>query len=154
MGNETARRLTAAEKRSEALALRIAGMSYEEIATTLGWANKSVAWKAVQKGIADVPRENARELKTMQLETLNEAKLSIFAAVRRGDVQAIDRLIKVLDHEAKLEGLYEQKDDSGAEEVKAALLDFAAGIKDLVAADEPEHVDGVAADGAGDDAAA
>lgn len=124
ISDATEAKLTEAERRRMALDLRLAGMTYEQIADECGWKAKSSAKRAVDREIALVPRESAAQLKTMQLEILNQAKLSIFTSVRVGDVFSIDRLMKILDHEARLEGLYQLPEASASVEVKVAFADL------------------------------
>lgn len=139
ISDATDRKVTAAETRKKALELRLAGMTYEQIALECGWKVKSTAKRAVEREIALIPRESAVELKTMQLEVLNQSKLAIFRAVRSGDVFAIDRLLKIMDHEAKLEGLYQLPEATANVDIKLAFSDLLMKAQsDAAAIAEPE----------------
>jgi hypothetical protein len=47
------------------------GLSYDQIATEMGYADRSGAFRAVQRGIRDAFREEATELVAMEAERLN-----------------------------------------------------------------------------------
>lgn len=131
MGNETNRRATAAEKRKQALELRRAGLTYDDIAAAVGYANKSVAYKSVKAAIADITRESAQELLSLELERLDDMQAGLYKGARSGDPAAVDRVLKIIDQRARFLGLYDRKVDDTSAEVRAALRGFmdALGLK-------------------------
>lgn len=131
MGSDTPSKATAAEKRKQALDLRRAGWSFEDIAKAVGYANKGSAHRAVKQGIADITRESAQELLELELARLDDMFAGFYEKARDGDLFAVDRALKIIDQRARFLGLYERKPEDPTADVKGALLDFAAGLKGL-----------------------
>ena len=93
------------ERENQALQLRKAGASYAQIATQLGYANLSGAWKACMRAIKRVPAENAREARDLDLARLDEALLAVWRDVQQGRWRAIETAIHIMERRAKLLGL-------------------------------------------------
>jgi hypothetical protein len=146
MGNNTERLNSAAEKRKKALQLRMAGLAYSEIAATIGWADKSSAFKAVKDELARIPRDDAKALMVMELERLDLLQVSLWGAARNGDNFAVDRVIKIMDHRAKLAGLYNTPNETGYTEIKAAFAGFMGQLMadDTLSEDKGGHSDDTA----------
>jgi hypothetical protein len=92
-------------KTKQAIELRIAGHSWQEIATKLGFAGKSGAFKLVQNALREQLREPAEELRQIEFVRLEAMTLGLWKRAKRGDVGAIDRVLKLMDRRAKLLGL-------------------------------------------------
>ncbi len=131
MGNETNRRATAAEKRKQALDLRRAGWSYDDIATEVGYAGKGAAHNAVRIAIQAITRESATELVELELTRLDDMLAGLYEAARNGDNFSVDRALKIMDQRAKYLGLYERKTDDTTAEARAAIHGFREGLKGL-----------------------
>lgn len=140
-------KLTAAMRSAEALKMRLSRHTYDEIADRLGYSNRSAARKAVEREIAKVPREAAKELLTQELEALDALQRTVMPLVlspgtmRNGkpkapDMWALDRVLAIMDRRARLMGLDKIGDDSGVDEFKRVLAQWAEGIAREVAADE------------------
>lgn len=145
-------RLAAAERSKQALELRLRRHTYDEIAQRLGYSHKSAARKAVEREIAKVPREGAKELLTQELETLDAVQARIMGLVlderldshgndKGPDLWAIDRLLGIMDRRARLMGLDKIGDDSGVDEFRAVLKAWATSLAATVPDDEPETPD-------------
>ena len=99
------KRVRIKERRLRALELRMRGLTYAEIAREVGYASGSGAHKAVRAALeaeALMTASEVRDLLVLRLETLLQG---IWDAACRGDLQAIDRVLRILDREAKLLGL-------------------------------------------------
>lgn len=128
----------AAEKQKRALELRIAGMNYRQVAEAAGYASPGAAHRAVREALEAIPREAAKELLALQNEQLAMLRVALVQEARRGDPNAIDRFLKVMDHEAKLNGLYTATLEDAVPEVAAALAGFLAAAKAVAGvAEEP-----------------
>ena len=136
MANATEVKATAAEKRKQALELRRAGWSFEDIATEVGYSNKGTAFKAVKTAIADITRESVTELLELELARLDDLMAGAYEAARNGDLFAVDRVLKIIDQRAKFLGLYDRKPDDTTAEVRAALTGFREGLKGLFTPDD------------------
>lgn len=112
---------SAREREARALDLRLLGYSYDRIARELGFAHRSAARKSVERALKAIPREAALELRQIELERLDLAQQRIAKQIMSGHLGAIDRLLRIMDHRAKLLGLYEPQPDSGIAEVVSVL---------------------------------
>lgn len=113
------------EKMRKALQLRKTGMSYSEIARHLGYADHTGARNLVEKAKEEMIREPFEELREMELARLDDMLRGLYPKIMRGDHNAINAGVKVMDHRAKLTGLYilESRDD-GQEAAISALMQF------------------------------
>jgi hypothetical protein len=104
------RRILAAERRTKALALRKAGATFADIGRTLGCSEA----RAHQIITAELQRlnkeraEQAAEVTRLELERLDAMQLSIWQKATDGDMEAIDRLLKLMARRAALLGLDKQ----------------------------------------------
>lgn len=121
---------SAREREAKALDLRLLGYSYDRIAREIGYAHRSAARKAIQRALNAIPREAALELRQIELERLDLAQQRIAKQIMTGHLGAIDRLLRIMDHRAKLLGLYEPQADTGVAEVAAVLGAWLGKIRD------------------------
>lgn len=120
--------LESAERDAKACEMKGQGYTYQQISDELGYGNRSHAYRAVSRALAEIPRESARELRQLQLDELD------YFASRARDVlerehltisqggkvvhfkrkpvpddapilAAIDRLLRIQERRAKLMGL-------------------------------------------------
>lgn len=133
------------EKARKAVQLRTLRYSYDQIAREVGYASKGAAHTAVKNALAQIPREAAIELRDLELNTLDIAQRALSRQIARGHLGSIDRLVRLMDHRAKLLGLYEPMPDTGIDEIKTVLAAWLGKIKDdddpedLPVPDEAEH---------------
>ena len=113
-------RLTAAEAAEQCLQLRLTGATYDDIAKVMG-CNKSTAKRRIDRAIAAVTQETARAVVLLENQRLDRAQRAIWPAVITGQLGAIDRLIKIQERRARLNG-YDapQKVDLGVPDVDLA----------------------------------
>ena len=98
-----ARDARTAEKANQALALRRAGATYRQVGEQLGIA-QSYAHELVGNAIADIPRENAEAVLSLELERLDRDLRRCEAAhdkleprVKAGEDAAITAMLRVMD---------------------------------------------------------
>lgn len=115
------RALEVSERANKALKLRTMRVSWEQIARQCGYSSRGAAATAVKRELARIPREAAKELRTVELEALDAAQRAISTQILAGNFGAIDRMLKIMDARAKLSGLYEDIADTGVDEVKNVL---------------------------------
>lgn len=99
------RRLTAAERGRQALELRKAGATFDDIAGKLGYADRGCAYRAVRKALKETLREPADEVRKLEAERLDKLQLALWASALRGDTRSIYPLLRVMSRRAKLLGL-------------------------------------------------
>lgn len=91
------------EADAEALRLRIAGFSYDDIAKRSGYRNRSGAFKAVERALAAGAETDGVALEISRLDVLQRG---VFQRAMQGDVQAALAVVKIIDQRSKLAGLY------------------------------------------------
>jgi len=106
-GNRVADRARAKHRAAAATELRLAGVDYDSIAEQLGYANRSGAWKAVQRCLSARMVRNADELRDQGLLDLALLQERSWPAAMAGDPRAVDRCLRALDQRARLLGLYD-----------------------------------------------
>lgn len=117
-----ARRASIAQKRDRALKLRLAGATYQDIGTTMG-VNKSTVKRWIDKAIDGVDKENAKALIALENMRLDMAQRAIMPAVVNGQLGAVDRLVKIMERRARLNGLdAPQRVDLGAADIDLAAV--------------------------------
>lgn len=109
------RKMEAAERQRQAMTLRRAGASFVEIARQVGYKGPAGAYKAVEAGLRATLQEPADELRKMERERLDAIFLRLWPQVVTAaapgqpppppDLKAVDRLLKVMERRAKLDGL-------------------------------------------------
>lgn len=105
--SKTSQRLIEAnQKAADAMTLRIAGATYQQIADKLNYADPSGAQKAVERAMQRTIQEPADQLRQLELERLDKLWLGIYPKASQGEPVLVDRAIKIMDHRAKLLGLY------------------------------------------------
>lgn len=120
--NGDARKLTLAEKRDQALSLRLTGATYQNIADVMS-VSKSTVKRWIDAAIDGVDKENAKALIVLENERLNRAQRAIWPAVARGQLGAVDRLLRIQERRARLNGLdAPQKVDLGAADIDLAQV--------------------------------
>ena len=100
-------RVEAAEKAKRAAELRMKRYSWDQIAERVGYKSRSAAYEAVQKHIRNIPREAIEELRRYELESLDAAERTLADRISEGDDDAINTMLKVKTHRARLTGLFE-----------------------------------------------
>lgn len=90
-------------RRAKALELHLAGATYDAIATAVGYASRSGAHKAVQEALSGLGRPAAgSEVLTTEIARLDAMLTGLWPKARRGDVQAVDRVLKISERRAQL----------------------------------------------------
>ncbi len=140
MGGESkasGKRIAATERQARALALRKAGLGYADIARRLGYAGPSGAHKAIMTGLRALTREPAAELRDLELARLDDMLAGLWPNARKGNVAAVDRVLKIMQRRADLLGL-----DAPAryEDVTDPRRDAEAIAAEIGKADDPAIV--------------
>lgn len=127
----SSRRALAQERRKKAFDLRKGGANYQQIGDALGMSRQG-ARKTVEAAIDKLNKEvsdAALHYRTLQLERLERMHFGLWARAINGDDTAVDRIIKIMDRQAKLLGLdsptkFAPTDPTGEHEYKGGGLSF------------------------------
>ena len=106
-GNKKSSKEEMVLKVEQAVGLRLAGFSYEQIGKAMGHET-SWAWRLVKKAIDKAEEkavEDAALLRAIEMQRLDRMRVAIWDKVKNGDLGAIDRALKISDRVAKLKGL-------------------------------------------------
>ena len=99
--------VTAAQRRVQALELRKAGYTYEQIGVALGISSQA-AYKHVVKALGVINEklsEATEELRTLEVQRLDRLFEVMYKKAEKGDMNAIDRCVRLMERRAKLLGL-------------------------------------------------
>jgi hypothetical protein len=134
MSASSAQRATTAERRSKAVALRLAGMELALIKEKLGYASVAAASKDIKRAMEAhlATQERSTEmLLATELARLDRLQAGHWAAATSGSHRSAEVVLKVIDRRIRLLKL-EAADPSG-QRARSLLGDLAAALK--VAAD-------------------
>lgn len=101
-------RVASADNEVKALDLRSAGKTYRDIAQILG-ISVSAAHNLVSRGMDRLIakcEEKAEMVRSMELDRLDKLQSAVWDAATTGDIQAIDRMLKIMESRAKYTGAY------------------------------------------------
>lgn len=93
-----------AEEAMQMLHARRSGASYDAIGRQFGLSSRAVFMK-VQKLLADMPKEEAAELRALESQKLDFAEFSLRAQIKAGNVGAINALVRISESRRRLLGL-------------------------------------------------
>jgi hypothetical protein len=114
--------VTDAERQRDAIELRKAGHTFQEIADRLGYRHASGAHQAVMAGLRKIVQEPADELRRMELERLDVMLKSAWPFILKGSPRHIEVGLKVMDRRAALLGLDAPKQVEDHRTVTIAIL--------------------------------
>jgi hypothetical protein len=103
------RRISAAEKQAQALELRKAGHTLAEIAEKLGYASEAGARKAIRAGLEKSVKQPADELRLLIQARNDEMLKVVYPRALEGDLEAVDRVLKINRETAVINGLISTK---------------------------------------------
>lgn len=92
-------------KQLQALELRKAGVSYQKIAETLGYAHASGAHQAVESALKRTLQDPADEVRKLEIERLDAMLMALWPNVKNGQYKANEVAIRLMERRAKLLGL-------------------------------------------------
>ena len=102
MGHDKAR---AAYRRAVAVELRTQGYSYDEIAETLEYKDRSGAWRAVTKAMSERQATAVDRLRMMRFAELEDEHRAAWHQAKCGDFRAIDKVMRCADERLALLGV-------------------------------------------------
>lgn len=95
----------AAARRTQAVRLRLAGLTYEQIAEQAGYSDRHAARQTVLRALRSVEAESVNELRAVENSRLERATAAVWPKVLSGDVKALLAWLKVSERLARLNGL-------------------------------------------------
>lgn len=101
------RKISAAEKRKQALELRKAGFTFQQIGDQLG-VTRGMAFRYVKDTLDEINEkqiEEAKQIRTLEVERLDRLWVVSYQQAKNGNLGAVDRCIKIMERRSKLLGL-------------------------------------------------
>jgi hypothetical protein len=103
-----AQRTVVADRRTKLLQMRLAGVDYDTIADRLDYGSASAARKDFTRAMREtleLEAEKADELRTLELQRLDRLQAAAWADALKGNLRAIETVLKVVDRRCRLLGL-------------------------------------------------
>lgn len=130
------------ERRKKALELRMTGMTYEAIAKVLKIDDRNCR-RDIIKAIKEIDREPSEEVLRLELMRLDVFLKAIYKKVEAGDLQAMDRAVKLMDRRAAYLGIDAPTKSVTADVTTATPAEarrlIAAAFGDIAPRAEPEE---------------
>jgi hypothetical protein len=95
----------AAARKVKAIELRLRGLSYQEIANELGYANRGSVYTIIQHALALQVSAVVEEHRELELARLDALMLALWPAAQAGDVGSIDAAVRIVMERSRLLGL-------------------------------------------------
>jgi hypothetical protein len=98
-------RALAAARRARAVELRTAGLTYDQIAMELGYANRGTVYHVVAGALRAQTAEAVVELRSLEVERLDHVQLALWQKAMDGDVPSAIAVVRVIMARCRLLGL-------------------------------------------------
>ncbi len=108
MPQSAAARVATAARRLRCVELAATGKTYTQIASEVGFANKSSARKAVVAALASREVDAVDDLRRLEVARLDALQAASWDDALTGDVRAVDRILRIITLRVKLLGLVDQ----------------------------------------------
>lgn len=122
------KRAEAQAKRAQALELKKSGATNEQIVEAGIYANRGTVSRELKKALADITHDAASDVLKLELTRLDTALMGIWDAVSKGDLFAIDRMLKIMDRRARYLGLDKPQEADNVAEVREAMVGFLSAV--------------------------
>ncbi|MGO4341552.1 helix-turn-helix domain-containing protein [Pedococcus sp. 2YAF34] len=98
-------RALAAARRTRAIELRAQGLTYEQIAEELGYANRGTVCRIVGDALATQQAEAIEDLRFVQRQRLDALQVALWDTAMAGDVKAAQAILAIVLARVRLLGL-------------------------------------------------
>lgn len=92
-------------KERQVVELRQQGLTWLQIADTVGYASQASAYAAFERANRRVVQDGIEDIRKLEQERLNIAQAAIWHEVIQGDLPAVNTLLKIMERRSKLLGL-------------------------------------------------
>ena len=125
--------ITVRLKGQQAIKLRMAGATITQIASQLGYANESGAYKAIMRELEQTAQdmgESTEAVRQLELKRLDQMQFPIWNQVLAGDQGAISTSLRIQERRASLLGLDAPKQIEAR--VKIDVLSWNQALRDFL----------------------
>jgi hypothetical protein len=134
--------LAVREKGQQAIKLRMAGATTKQIATQLGYANESGAYKAIMRELEQTTHkmsESTEAVRQLELKRLDQMQFPIWNQVMAGDTGAISTALRIQERRASLLGLDAPKQIEAR--IRIDVMSWNQAIRDFIEVYRTYHRD-------------
>ena len=89
-------RALAAARRARAVELRTAGLTYDQIAIELGYANRGTVYRVVAEALKAQTLDAVEELRGLEVQRLDSLQLAMWQKAMEGDVPSAMAVVRVI----------------------------------------------------------
>lgn len=118
-------------RRIEAVSLRLAGLTYEQIGERLGITKQGVL-DLVTRTLERAENEKAHEMRALEGARLDRAQAAIWSRVLEGDTKAIDTYLRISQRRARLFGLEAPTQIAVAMNVRTEMVQALENLEQIV----------------------
>lgn len=118
-------------RRIEAVSLRLAGLTYAQIAERLEITEQS-AFDLVSRTLQRAENETANEMRAVESARLDRAQAAIWSRVLEGDTKAIDTYLRISARRARLFGLEAPTQIAVAMSVRTEMVEALENLEQIV----------------------
>jgi len=98
-------RALAASRRVRAIELKTAGLTYEQIAVKLGYANRGTVYRLVSEALKAQTVEAVGQLRSLEVERLDKLQHAVWQRAMEGDVPSVHEAARCIMARCRLLGL-------------------------------------------------
>lgn len=98
-------KISVKERQAKALELRALGKTYREIAKELGYSSHSAVYGLIERAFDGDIKEGVDKVRLLELQRLDMMLEKNLLNAIAGDVKAVNAVIQIMGHRAKLLGL-------------------------------------------------
>lgn len=125
-----------AARRTEAISLRLAGMSYEAIGERLGVTANAV-YQMIDRSLQRAEAQGVSLLRAEENARLDRAQMAIWGKVITGDFKAIALFLQISNHRAKINGLFAPTQVQVSMTIRQEMEDALSHLESLVLHESP-----------------
>lgn len=118
-------------RRIEALSLRLAGLTFEQIGERLG-ISKEAAHDLVSRTLERAENESAQKMRALEAARLDRAQAAIWSRVLEGDTKAVDTFLRISQRRARLFGLEAPTQIAVAMNVRTEMVQALENLEQIV----------------------
>ena len=98
-------RVLASARKTRAIELKLQGLTYQQVADELGYANKGTVFKLIKDAQASQLTEAVEELRQLELDRLDALQQAMWPLAMAGDIAAAEGVRRVIETRCRVLGL-------------------------------------------------
>lgn len=127
-------------RRTQALSLRLSGLSYEDIAKHLSISSVKAS-QLVNETLERAENQSVDQMRELENSRLDRAQAAIWSSVLKGDLKAIDRFLRISQQRSKINGLEAPKKIDLSVGVKQEMQNALSELEELVIGEVVQEVE-------------